>query len=333
MKRLAHLAPLLGAAVFVLLFTAYYFSLPLTGDVGLEAESIAIEQGKILWGSASLLLNLSMLWSIIIGVEIVVLGMKRIRRKRGRWIALILGAGVLLGLAVTVWEVSGSGGKVLLEQVTVRVPAVHHILRINNVAAAVAIVTLLFAAYFIGHRAQACTANELSSRLRSFRLTLYSAAVLLGAGVYQIFRLYQWGALMHDLETKRAWILDYAHGLAIGGGIAFSSLLILIFLPPAILLNHSLDKLTSAAAQKRREFDREKWLIQQGLEVSPLYLFTGRADRRVLGGGIGRVRVASRCAAWARTCAGAGLSISLCSWPLTPSCLRRTLSFGSRSLR
>jgi hypothetical protein len=117
MKRLAHLAPLLGAAVFVLLFTAYYFSLPLTGDVGLEAESIAIEQGKILWGSASLLLNLSMLWSIIIGVEIVVLGMKRIRRKRGRWIALILGAGVLLGLAVTVWEVSGSGGKVLLEQV------------------------------------------------------------------------------------------------------------------------------------------------------------------------------------------------------------------------
>jgi len=270
-KSNAAAAPLIGASTCALLFACYYFSLLRSRSASLDQCSFTLEQGTVLWGSTSLVLDLSMLWSIIIGSWIIAGRLRRLRTRRRRWLAFMLSTDVLLCVALSVWRVGGSGSGVRLHKVPEKIPLVDLILRITNVTAASAIVALLFATYFISQGASRCSPAELSRRLRLFRHVLYSAAVLLGVGVYQIFRLYQWGALLHGLEAEKAWLLEFAYSIAMGGGIAFSWLLVLMFLPSALLLSDALESVASDAARRTDgSLDREKWLIQHRLETAPL---------------------------------------------------------------
>lgn len=272
MKRsLTDWIPIIGAAIALGLFIAYYALLDMR--IGDLAE-VRREQGKILWGSSAFALDLAMFWCI--AASSVAIYQHSSSFKRSHNFVILLSFGLLfLFLTPFVNDISGRAGNTLLINIeNSRVPHVRDIVNFNNILAVLVVILFVLALVFITRGVEESRAELVSEKIHWFNLLLYSGAVILAITVYEVYSLFNWAASLEVDIHRREELQSFASSIAIAGGIVFSSLLMLIVVPPAIKLNLRLGVLMSEAVDPEVEFDPQKWLIRQRIETTPLRSLT-----------------------------------------------------------
>lgn len=268
MKRtLVDWAPVIGAAAATGLFCAYYLLIDMR--IGSLAD-VTREQGKILWGSSSFVLNLAMIWSSTVCVLAIHQLSNSFTRRQRSVIFVAFGLLYLL-LTYLVYRSGGVAGRAagtLLENIqTGEAKNVFAIIDVNNGVAVLVAILLALALVFVTRGAGEASVRSLADRIHWFNLLLYSGGVVLATAVYEIYQLFQWGA---SLDLQRESLQALASSIAVGAGLVFSSLLVLIVVPPAIRLNRRLHILMSEAVGSASDFEPEKWLLKEGIESTPL---------------------------------------------------------------
>jgi hypothetical protein len=70
--------------------------------------------------------------------------------------------------------------------------------------------------------------------------------------------------------------LSVADGLGFAAGIAYTMLLLMLYLPAGMILQRELSQLTSESVRNiSTEFELQKWQIKNKISSSPLATFTG----------------------------------------------------------
>jgi hypothetical protein len=106
----------------------------------------------------------------------------------------------------------------------------------------------------------------------NFRICLISASFFLVVGTLNIAALYKWAAHVPQDSGVAPIVAD---GLAVGGGVVYSVLLLTIFLPVSLVLDQRVDLLVSREVTSEDPEDVDRWLKRHGLFNSPARV-TGR---------------------------------------------------------
>lgn len=263
---LADWAPIIGAAAASALFCIYYWLIEMNIA---NLTEVALEQGKILWGSSSFVLNLAMIWCA--ATSSIAIHHHSNSFKKGQRRIIFLGFGfIFLFLVRLIYkrEVAGRAASKLLENISGSgMDNVFLIINFNNMAATFVALLFVLAFVFISRGTEESSARSLAARIHWFNLLLYSGGLILATAVYEIYQLFQWGVSLYPQPDT---LKVLASSVAVGGGLVFSSLLMLIVVPPAIRLNRQLRILMSRSAETISDFDPQKWLLQNDIESTPL---------------------------------------------------------------
>lgn len=264
----------------MVLFGTYYRLLAPTGllapTVKLDAARLREVKHLVLWGSSSLVLSIVMLWCL--GISFLLIRRYRGLLGRTEWRAMAtIGGIVIIGMGVVLLSTTGfvasEASDAILRPLFKTKRAVGWVVKAANAAGIPLSLLLLLASVLVSRDVSSCCADQLGDRIRWYRTLLYSAGAFLAALIYEVFRLYQWGASLapagESLETaaERAGL---ASSLTLAHGLIFSGFMALVFLPTAIQLDHREDALVSTAANAEPTFDRTKWAMAHRIEGSPL---------------------------------------------------------------
>lgn len=270
-RALADWAPVLGVVAASTLFLAYYLLLDM--GVGGTAE-MALEQGKVLWGSSSLVLNLSMMWCALVSL-IVIRQFSRSFSSRERVVIFVSFGLLFVVLSCFIaasGEYAGRAAASLLEKfATSGLTGVSSIVKFNNMVGVLVVILLVLALVFVIRGVEESSARSLAGRIYWFNLLLYSGGVVLAAAVYTTYWLFQWAASLEVDPLQQRSQEIFASRVAVGGGFLFSSLLMLIVIPAAIRLDRQLKNLMQNSAETIPDFDPQKWLAKEGIESAPLH--------------------------------------------------------------
>jgi hypothetical protein len=275
MKRtLADWAPMIGAVLASGLFRAYYLLLDM--QTGSLAE-MSREQGKILWGSSSLVLNLAMAWCALASLVVIHQFSTSFRRWQRTTIFLIFISlfSVLACFIFLSGKYAGSAADALLEKISANgLTGVATIVACNNAGGVLVAILLLLALVFVARGVEESSVRSLAERIRCFNLLLYSGGIVLAAAIYTTYWLFHWAASLEVVPLLRSSQETFASSVALGGGLLFSSLLMLIVVPAAIRLDRQLQLLMSRAAKTTTAFEPQKWLVNEGIGPAPLRSLT-----------------------------------------------------------
>ena len=228
------------------------------------SPGLNIEDGVLLWSSASIGLDISIVWCLCIAFLVIRdlwAGLTREQR-----LALLAANGSVAGAAVLSQMIAVLPEARFVETLPRSIRGITQpFVRINNAGVVLAVVMLVTAACLLSvepsedhHHAR------LADRMRWFRVTFYSAATLLGLGVYAVFRLFQWGDRFAEHTEAQP------SSLATASGMVFTMLLAVVFLPPALLLNQRVRSLMKVAAAQEEEFQKDVWVARHDLGEQPL---------------------------------------------------------------
>jgi hypothetical protein len=170
---------------------------------------------------------------------------------------------------------AGSAANALLEKISASgLAGVSAIVACNNAGGVLVAILLLLALVFVARGVEESSAQSLAKRIHWFNLLLYSGGIVLAAAIYTTYWLFHWAASLEVVPLLRKNQEAFASSVALGGGLLFSSLLILIVIPAAIRLDRQLQILMSVAAKTTSDFEPQKWLINEGIGSAPLRSLT-----------------------------------------------------------
>jgi|HubBroStandDraft_3_1064219.scaffolds.fasta_scaffold17531_3 uncharacterized membrane protein YccF (DUF307 family) len=140
-----------------------------------------------------------------------------------------------------------------------------------NVLAKCSILAAIGAAIALGWQASSVDERELAWRLESLRLLLTVWTLTLASGVLEVTALFRYGA---SASVDSQSLEGQADAIAIGAGLIFSILLLIILGPAVVRLERRFKALAveAAATELRagRMFSLEQWSISRGLVGRPL---------------------------------------------------------------
>jgi len=256
----------LFASVAVLVVTAVLHSV-----LGFDASAAAQGNGnglQLLWAAAVVAVICASIWGAAASAHIVWAERKSLGLKTRRWFE---GSLVVLSLltfgAVLRTNFSATAGPDILETLPSavdRVVAFANALATGSVILVVTACCLLSTSPGPNGTDAGRDASFIARRSRLLLLLLYSGAVLLLLALGEIDTLYCWVALKSGGSTQ------LASRVTASAGIIFTLLLVAIYAPAALIQAGWVDVLARQAAQAAPDFDREKWLVARGLEMSPL---------------------------------------------------------------
>ena len=113
--------------------------------------------------------------------------------------------------------------------------AVDGIVLFQNFLASTAIVLLVVSLCILVFPLKNEEINRLSSRIHRFALSIYSTAALLAAGIFEIYTLFMWAAARPEFHGNVNQIRSLANTLTVAAGVFFSTLMLVIYTPVAIV--------------------------------------------------------------------------------------------------
>jgi hypothetical protein len=260
----------------MLVYGAYY-GLLAPEELTFDSPSLRDLKHLVLWGSSSLVLSLVMLWCMGVSITVVLRYHGQLSRREW-WGVLAIGCAVIVGMLLLLKFAPGFVGSKASDAILG--PLFEHnenvgvVVTVANACGIPLSIAVLLGSVLVSRRVSECSATDLGERIRAFRILLYSAGAFLAALIYEVFRLYQWGASIGpggeilELAGERAGL---ASSLTLASGLIFSGFMALVFLPTAIQLDHREATLVSAAAAEAEEkFDRGKWGVIHRIQESPL---------------------------------------------------------------
>lgn len=142
-----------------------------------------------------------------------------------------------------------------------------------NVAAATTIMVLIVCCVALGIRPKReLEAKELRQRIFDLRVLLFSSAAFLVSGVTEIFFLFDWPRHVKSIATDP--LANLAPTISATAGALYTFLLIVIYVPTALIHEQWRFNLQNNLAQKDESLDIDAWRKRSGLETSVLNSFS-----------------------------------------------------------
>lgn len=307
-KAIAEEWPVLFSAVAWLALFLLYFSLT---AIGAQREGGRQFKAMFVFAVTSFALVLSLFWNGYVSRRIFMNLWPDLEKRQQNVLKWAICIGLLAVSGCCLYTVkfpfSGVAGGQMLELISATPHPLlrEQILTLLNETNALALLAVLgsitaCSAIALPTRkelSQGLQIHQVAYRIRCFRMSLYSSAIVLGLGLVEIVSLYRWaeviGADAASSRLKEGLSVEFfgwfkistqsvpaeslnafapvADGLGFAAGIAFTILLLLIYVPVGLVLEKKLSKLTSAAAiAKRQKFDLPKWQLEHEITGSPL---------------------------------------------------------------
>jgi hypothetical protein len=262
-------APVLLFGVFLIFYFGMQWALRLN-QLDATDETAANElRARIFWGASFSVLGVVTCWSLAIAgamsAKYVALG------ARGRALSAALTVATAVGLGAYV-RYGGSAAHGLFSRLEVAtgVPLLN-LTMVMNTAVAEATILFVVSCVALGMPAEPLTAIELRQRIFDLRVLLFSSAALLVSGVLEIFFLFDWPRHVEILASDP--LASQARTFSAAAGGLFSLLLVLIYVPIALVLEQWRLDLQSTLAQADALFDTETWQKKTDLLSSAVSSF------------------------------------------------------------
>jgi hypothetical protein len=138
---------------------------------------------------------------------------------------------------------------------------------------ALGVVTLVVAAAVaLGRRSNGTLSeSQLRSRRGEARLFLFSAAALLASSLVSIYFTMVWPIdlpIVADASTPNGVLKELAVTVTLSSGIFYSAMLVVLFVPSAIVHERWIEESWNAARDRAPNQSRAEWLSANGLDRS-----------------------------------------------------------------
>jgi hypothetical protein len=291
-------APLQALVMFFLTF--FIFNQALRFGLGLSAPANSGEGtklvAKLLWGASGLALVNVLVWSLGLTWRILreYVPSWPITARRVLRYSLV---GVLTTAALSAWvlDFGGNAGVSVITRIEsdtglkiTRLLWMTNFLLFLTVALTTATCCALCAPWGVS------SARDIAGRIRAFRLSQYLSATLLVVGLIEVAMLYNWGAVCADAaanSSKAGWLENIgtalgwkqpaspeatlARSIPLVAGIVFSTLLAVLYLPVAVVLQRRLHDFMRFEEEQVRAFKASEWLDRLGLDGQPMSVLGG----------------------------------------------------------
>lgn len=265
--------PLLGAAVVVVMFLILsdLLHIDISAERMVSDLSAKKERAKLLWGVSALCLACALIWNVVTAGFIIRSSLAQYPKKVTVVCLYVLAAINAIGWACLFhFQVGGGEANYLIDLIQKKagVP-IQELTLAGNLLAFTAISALVASACCLAAPVEKIEVQAVSKKIKLCVFSLYSAAALLSVGLFEIYALFKWGAIVSgaEEETARSIVAD---ALAVSAGIVFTVLLIAIYAPVAIIQHQWLDLVIEEESTRTVDLDVSKWLAKHGLKSSPL---------------------------------------------------------------
>lgn len=265
--------PALGVAIAACLVLVYSLGF----DLGAVDRQVDVRRHtyRLVWGASSLALNMVMLWCVAVLIHAfrfldAYLSLKRVKR-------VVLPVMVLAFVAFVGFRLLGTVGTGAVQSVYSRFPFTRGVATINNATGLLLTMVFTLVACLMmrvpmprsDRRSEVQWVAELAAFGRLLRLLMISAGTLIGTALFAIHRLYVFTAMLSE-GRRREEFEEFAAALALSGGVLFSILLAVIFLPVAIQLAGWQTRLRLSKLEEAPNLDWGEWAKHHAIH-SPLH--------------------------------------------------------------
>jgi len=263
------LAPVFLFALFLVFLFGLTHLLHLNTTFPQDAASVDELRARILWGASFAALGVISGWCLSLAGKMLTTYLPR--RTLIVMASLIFVSAIALGIGT---NYGGAGAQSLLQKVEqlTRVP-LSALTGWMNVAAATTIMVLIVCCVALGIRPKReLEAKELRQRIFDLRVLLFSSAAFLVSGVTEIFFLFDWPRHVKSIATDP--LANLAPTISATAGALYTFLLIVIYVPTALIHEQWRFNLQNNLAQKDESLDIDAWRKRSGLETSVLNSFS-----------------------------------------------------------
>jgi len=282
--------PLFTSAAFIAVFATVFYCLDIDSLSKLAAGSFnpicmltppEHVWRKLLFGVSLVTLTTVLLWNIVIQSGIILKYFTELpSRQKFMFISVSIVIILLLVFMIKKFGFAGDMANFFLGRLSENV---NRYILFNNVLTAVVIGMTIGCSCVLSHPISKTSnkARAVRKRVNHFSLSICSASVLLAVGVIEIHFLYSWASRLVNSPQTEA-IQSLVNTMTLGAGICFSLLLIVIYLPSAIVQNKLLSKLlgdakVEAKEQGQDDFNVDTWRTMHGLPKPAFEYIAGLA--------------------------------------------------------
>src|SRR6185295_12420450 len=142
----------------------------------------------------------------------------------------------------------------------------------GNTCGAITISVVVIASCALAYHPQIPTASEVRERIFAARLVLYSIAALLICGTALTFFFFNWPLALPALSAPKVAKVakSLSLTLSVSGGILYTFLLLIIYLPVAIVHEAWIAALLEQQFSLNPQIDGPEWLKRTGLARATL---------------------------------------------------------------
>lgn len=222
----------------------------------------------LLWCIAYVAAIVALVWNALVGIAIIRAHMTR----RETVVATILtGTGMLIGGLASISS-SGDPRSVWVVIDAATGVAIHKAAWLSGTLAGGGAVLIVAAFVALGTRSETPVAvAQLRRRIAETRLFLFSTAALLAAALTSIYLTITWPLSLPvgaGSSVNPDVLTHLAVTITLASGIAYTGLLVVLFVPVAILHETWIEESWEAAHEQASAQDRSVWLSENGLDRS-----------------------------------------------------------------
>lgn len=245
-----------------------------------NAQLIEESRGKLLYCAAVSLLVFTLIWNLALSWSVIrrewISGVRPTNGYKVSFLALV---GIVICLQLSVGTPLNLGGwyenLLLARLAAMESPRINGVIILADTATAVTILSILLMLGFLAAGDGEEGIAKLAYKINIYKISIYSAGLSLGAGVFEIYALYSWSAL-YSGEKETALALGFSATMTVATGLLFSALMIVMYLPVAFSLSKELWRYYprgNGDAGSDKDQGLQVWAGQHGISTPPMSVF------------------------------------------------------------
>jgi hypothetical protein len=270
-RRTCGFLPTVAAIFFVatFVFTAWGLSRVIAPETDIEVSILTRQnagayRAAAVWGASFLVFVIASIWTAILALTIV-----RRYLATGLRLVILVVAGLLsvVGLLMNQWYVKETSDAPLRMIFAAGIP-IYQMTAIGNSIAVGVVVLSIAASCSLMRRPRRLSAQSLRNRIEYSRLSLFSAAIFLIAGVAEIYFLNDWPAHVYVGATSgldRNSLHELAVTMGIIVGVMYSTVLLAVYVPLMAVQEQWVRVAAERAVNGTTDGDPQKWREMQML--------------------------------------------------------------------
>ncbi|MEK6374242.1 MAG: hypothetical protein AABO58_16265 [Acidobacteriota bacterium] len=221
-----------------------------------------------LWMIGYIVLIVTLAWTAFVSIAIIAAHLKAV----GLWITgVATGLAMLVGHASSIESAARPGSVMTTIDRATQLP-IHSTAVVSSTLALGVVTLVVAAAVALGRRPNGILSeSQLRSRLGEARLFLFSAAATLASALVSIYFTMVWPIDLPTVSSSpipNGVLKELAITVTLASGIFYSAMLVVLFVPSAIIHERWIEESWNAARDHVPNQSRANWLSENGLDRS-----------------------------------------------------------------